>query len=708
MNRKGFLPYCMVIASLLVGCNNETKKEEAVDLKNPLLAKYETNFEVPPFDLIKDEHFRPAFKEALKVHEAEIDSILKIDEPATFANTILALENAGQLLNRVSTVFYNLNSANTNDTIQAIAKDLAPVMSAHRDEINLNPDLFKRVKTVYDQRANAGLDAEDQKLLEETYKGFVRSGANLKDEDKEKLKKINAELSVLSTQYGQNLLAETNAFEMVVDKEEDLAGLPKELKAAAAAEAKTKGKEGKWVFTLQNPSVMPFLQYADNRELRKKIWDAYQLRGNNNNDFDTKEILVKIANLRLDKAKLLGYSSHAAYILEESMAENPANVNALLNKIWTPALAKAKTEAADIQKEIDAAKDTFNVAPYDWRYYQEKIRQKRYALNEEEIKPYFSLTDVREGAFATANKLWGISFVALNNVPVYHPEVEVYEVRDKDGSHLGLLYADFFPRASKRSGAWMTSYRSQGRENGKRVAPVISIVCNFTKPVGDSPALLTFDEATTLFHEFGHALHGLFSNVKYKSLAGTSVPRDFVELPSQIMENWAADPEVLKTYAKHFQTKEAIPDALIEKMQKAGTFDQGFATVEYLAASMLDMNYHSATAPIKVKANEFEKSAMDKIGLIDAIIPRYRSSYFQHIFSGGYSAGYYSYIWSEVLDSDAFAAFKEKGLYDQNTAASFRSNILERGGTGNPAEMYRKFRGADPDPIHLMKKRGLN
>ena len=708
MNKKVFLPYCMVIASLLVGCNNETKKEEAVDLKNPLLAKYETNFEVPPFDLIKDEHFRPAFKEALKVHEAEIDSILKIDEPATFANTILALENAGQLLNRVSTVFYNLNSANTNDTIQAIAKDLAPVMSAHRDEINLNPELFKRVKTVYDQRANAGLDAEDQKLLEETYKGFVRSGANLKDEDKEKLKKINAELSVLSTQYGQNLLAETNAFEMVVDKEEDLAGLPKELKAAAAAEAKAKGKDGKWLFTLQNPSVMPFLQYADNRELRKKIWDAYQLRGNNSNDADTKEILIKIANLRLEKAKLLGYSSHAAYVLEESMAENPATVNALLNKIWTPALAKAKTEAADIQKEIEAAKDTFKVAPYDWRYYQEKIRQKRYALNEEEIKPYFSLTDVREGAFATANKLWGISFVALNNVPVYHPEVEVYEVRDKDGSHLGLLYADFFPRASKRSGAWMTSYRSQARENGKRLAPVISIVCNFTKPVGDSPALLTFDEATTLFHEFGHALHGLFSNVKYRSLAGTSVPRDFVELPSQIMENWAADPEVLKTYAKHFQTKEAIPDALIEKMQQAGTFDQGFATIEYLAASMLDMNYHSATAPIKAKADEFEKSAMDKIGLIDAIIPRYRSTYFQHIFSGGYSAGYYSYIWSEVLDSDAFAAFKEKGLYDQNTAASFRSNILERGGTGNPAEMYRKFRGADPDPIHLMKKRGLN
>lgn len=692
---------------MVVGCNNETKKQQPLDLNNPLLAKYETNFEVPPFDLIKDEHFRPAFKQALELHNAEIDSILEITDEPSFANTIVALENAGQLLSQVSTVFYNLNSANTNDTIQAIAKDMAPVLSAHGDEISLNPTLFKRVKAVYDKKDGLGLDAEDQKLLEETYKGFVRSGANLSDENKEKLKKINAELSVLTTQFGQNLLAETNAYQLVVDKEADLAGLPKELKAAAAAEAKAKNLENKWVFTLQNPSVMPFLQYADNRELRKQIWNAYQNRGNQGNETDNNEILIKIANYRLEKAKLLGYSSHAAYVLEESMAENPANVNALLNKIWTPAIAKAKQEAADIQAEITAAKDTFQVAPYDWRYYQEKIRQKRYALNEEEIKPYFSLADVREGAFSTANKLWGISFVALNNVPVYHPEVEVYEVRDKDGSHLGLLYADFFPRESKRSGAWMTSYRSQSRKDGKRVAPVISIVCNFTKPVGDNPALLTFDEATTLFHEFGHALHGLFSNVKYKSLAGTSVPRDFVELPSQIMENWAGDPEVLKSYAKHYQTKEAIPDALIEKMQKAGTFDQGFATVEYLAASILDMNYHSATTAIKGKANDFEKSAMAKIGLIDAIIPRYKSNYFQHIFSGGYSAGYYSYIWSEVLDSDAFAAFKEKGLYDQATAAAFRSNILERGGTGNPAEMYRKFRGADPNPIYLMKKRGL-
>lgn len=703
MNKKSFIPF-MVMAAMFVGCNTENK----IQTDNPLLLEYETPFNVPPFDKIKDEHFKPAFEEALKRHNLEIDSITNNKEEPTFENTIVALENAGSLLNNVSTIFYNLNSANTNDSLQAIAQEMAPKLSAHSDEINLNAKLFQRVKFVYDNQNKFALDAEDKKLLEETYKGFVRSGANLSDADKEKLKKINAEISVLTTKFGQNLLAETNAYELVIDKEEDLAGLPEAVKAAAAETAKAKGKEGKWVFTLSNPSVMPFLQYADNRELRKQIWNAYQKRGNNGNDNDNKDVLLKIANLRLEKAKLLGYESHAAYVLEEAMAGNPNNVYNLLNKLWTPAINKAKAEAADIQKEIEAAKDTFKVAPYDWRYYAEKIRVKRYALNEEEIKPYFSLASVREGAFETATKLYGITFVALNNVPTYHEEVEVYEVKDKDGSHLGLLYADFFPRESKRGGAWMTSYRSQYMKEGKRVAPVISIVCNFTKPVGDQPALLTFDEATTLFHEFGHALHGLMSNVKYRSLAGTSVSRDFVELPSQIMENWATDPEVLKTYAKHYKTGEAIPDSLIAKMEKAGTFDQGFATTEYLAASLLDMAYHAIKTPITGDVNTFEKAAMDKIGLIDAIIPRYRSTYFQHIFSGGYSAGYYAYIWAEVLDSDAYAAFKEKGLFDEVTAASFRKNILEKGGTVNPAELYRAFRGKDPDPIHLMKKRGLN
>lgn len=704
MSKKSFIPF-LVVASMFVGCNNENQVRRA---DNPLLAEYNTPFNVPPFDKIKDEHFRPAFEEALKQHNAEIDSIVNNEEAPSFENTIVALERAGGLLTNVSRVFFNMNSANTNDTIQAIAKDLAAVLSAHSDEISLNSTLFERVKAVYEQKESLSLDAEDTKLLEESYKGFVRAGANLSDEDKEKLKKINSELSVLTTQFGQNLLAETNAYELVVDKEEDLAGLPDALKAAAADVAKAKGQEGKWVFTLQNSSLMPFLQYADNRELRQQIWDAYQMRGNNDNENDNKENLLKTANLRLEKAKLLGYPSHAAYVLEESMALNPANVYDLLKKLWTPALAKAKVEAADIQKEIEAAGDTFTVAPYDWRYYAEKIRVKRFALNEEEIKPYFSLASVREGAFETATKLWGLSFVALNNVPVYHPEVEVYEVKDKDGSHLGLLYADFFPRESKRGGAWMTSFRSQGTDDGKRVAPLISIVCNFTKPVGDQPALLTFDEASTLFHEFGHALHGLLSNVKYQSLAGTAVSRDFVELPSQIMENWAADPEVLKSYAKHYQTGESIPDSLITKMENAGTFDQGFATTEYLAASLLDLDYHAATTAISGDVNAFEQDAMSKAGLIDAIIPRYRSSYFQHIFSGGYSAGYYAYIWAEVLDSDAFAAFKEHGLYDQATAEAFRKNILERGGTGNAAEMYRAFRGKDPDPVHLMKKRGLN
>ena len=631
MNKKSFIPF-LVVASMFVGCGSENKLQS----DNPLLQTYETPFNVPPFDKIKDEHFKPAFEEALKQHNLEIDSIVNNSEDPTFENTIVALENAGSLLSNVSTVFYNLNSANTNDSIQAIAKELAPQLSAHNDEINLNAKLFARVKSVFDNKDSFPLDAEDQKLLEETYKGFVRSGANLSDGDKETLKKINADLSVLTTEFGQNLLAETNAYELVVENKEDLAGLPEGLVSAAADVAKAKGKEGKWVFTLSNPSVMPFLQYADNRELRKNIWDAYQKRGNNDNDNDNKDILIKIANLRLEKAKLLGYASHADYVLEEAMAANPANVYQLLNKLWAPAINKAKVEAADIQKEIDAAQDTFKVAPYDWRYYAERIRVKRFALNEEEIKPYFSLASVREGAFETAKKLWGISFVALNNVPTYHQEVEVYEVKDKDGSHLGLMYADFFPRESKRGGAWMTSYRKQSTQDGKRVAPVISIVCNFTKPVGDQPALITFDEASTLFHEFGHALHGLLSNVKYKSLSGTSVSRDFVELPSQIMENWAADAEVLKTYAKHYKTGEAIPDSLIAKMENAGTFDQGFATTEYLAASLLDLDYHATKAAISGDVNVFEKAAMDKVGLIDAIIPRYRSTYFQHVFSGGY------------------------------------------------------------------------
>jgi len=689
---------------LASSCDSSEKSAE----NNPFLASYSTPYEVPPFDKIKDEHFRPAFDAALKEHISEIDEIVAQSEAPTFANTIEKLEYSGELLGKVSTVFYNLNSANTNDSIQAIAQSMAPVLSKHNDNIKLNTALFNRVKAVWEQKESLQLNSEQAELLDKTYKSFIRSGANLSEEQKQSLRDINAEISLSTVKFGQNILAETNAYELVIENEDDLEGLPESLKMGGAAAAKEKGKEGKWVFTLQNPSVMPFLQYASNRELREKIWSAYKQRGDNDDSNDNKEILSKIANLRLKKANLLGYSSHAHYVLEESMAENPDNVYKLLNSLWTPALKKAKVEAADINKEIQAEGNNFKAEPYDWRYYTEIIRKKRYSLDENEMKPYFSLKSVREGAFDVANRLYGLNFKAITNVPVYHQDVEVYEVTEKDGTLVGVLYADFFPRESKRGGAWMTSYRAQKTVDGERKAPVISIVCNFTKPVGDTPALLTFDEVTTLFHEFGHALHGLLSNVQYQSLAGTSVPRDFVELPSQIMENWAADPEVLKLYAKHYQTGEIIPNELVTKMINAGTFDQGFATVEYLAASFLDLNYHAAQKELPADVRSFEDASMKKIGLIGEIIPRYRSTYFNHVFSGGYSSGYYSYIWSAVLDTDAFAAFKEKSLFDQELAKSFRSNVLEKGGTEKSAELYRKFRGADPNPVHLMKKRGLD
>ncbi|KAA6437772.1 M3 family metallopeptidase [Rufibacter glacialis] len=697
-----------VFATMAIGLlSTEQAAGQAKDKTNPLLEKYNTPHQVPPFHLIKDEHFKPALQEGIRQHQREIDAIVSNAKPATFDNTILAMENAGQLLGRVSTVFYNLNSANTNEQIQKIAREIAPELSAHSDNIILNQKLFDRVKTVYSARKDLKLTPEQQKLLEETYKSFVRSGANLKDADKEKLKKINGELSLLSLQYGQNILAETNAYQLVIDNKKDLAGLPEGVVAAAADAAKAAGKPGKWVFTLQNPSVMPFLQYADNRDLRKQIWEAYSLRGNNNNAQDNKEVLRKIVNLRREKAQLLGYKTHAHYVLEESMAKTPENVNKLLDQLWAPALAVAKQEEQDIQKMVDASGAKFKVAPYDWRYYTEKIRKERFDLDEQDLQPYFSLDNIRKGVFTVTEKLYGLKFKALPNLPKYHQDVTAYEVTEADGKLVGILYMDFFPRASKRSGAWMTSYRAQKTEKGKRLAPVISIVCNFTKPTGDAPALLTFDEVTTYFHEFGHALHGLLSNVTYQSMAGTSVPRDFVELPSQIMENWAAEPEVLKMYGTHYKTGQVIPDALLQKMKKAGTFNQGFETTEYLAASLLDLAYHTQTQNLEGDINQFEKTAMQKVGLPEQIIPRYRSTYFSHIFSGGYSAGYYSYIWSGVLDTDAFQVFKENGLFNQEKAKSFRKNILEKGGTEDPMELYKKFRGAEPGIQPLLKKRGL-
>lgn len=696
-----------ITCTLFMSCN-QVNKAEAIGEDNPLLATYDTPYEVPPFDLIKNHHYKPAILEAIRINQAEIDAITNVKENPTFANTIEAFENSGSLLNRITTVFSNLNSANTNDTLQALAQELAPELSKHNDNIFLNEKLFARVKKVWDTQLDFNLNAEQAKLLEKKYKAFIRSGANLNKEQKDRLRKINEELSVVSLKFGDNVLAENNGYQLIIDKKEDLAGLPEEVIITATEDAKAANKEGKWLFTLHNSSVMPFLQYAANRELRKKIWTAYKDRGNNGNNLDNRANVVLMANLRAEKAKLLGYDSHAAFVLEERMAKTPAAVYGLLDELWKPALAKAKTEEADIKKMMLAEGIKDDVQPYDWRYYTEKIRKERYDLDEQEIKPYFSLDNVRNGIFTVTEKLYGLKFKEFKNVPKYHDDVTVWEVTEKDGKHVGILYMDFFPRASKKGGAWMTSYRKQKTVGGKRVAPIISIVCNFSKPTGNNPALLTFDETTTFFHEFGHALHGLLSNVTYENLSGTSVPTDFVELPSQIMENWAAEPEVLKMYAKHYKTGEVIPDALIKKLQESATFDQGFATVEYLAATYLDLDYHNRNKPLTENIIPFEEASMSKLGLIKSIIPRYRSTYYNHIFNGGYSAGYYSYIWSGVLDTDAFDAFKTKSLFDPATAKSFRTNILEKGGTIDAMQMYKNFRGAEPSIQPLLRKRGLD
>lgn len=686
---------------------HQQNTEGTIGDDNPLLATWDTPYGAPPFNLIKNEHFKPALQEAMRIHQGEIDAIANSHAVPDFKNTIVALENSGTLLNRIYTVFNNLNSAETSEALQLVAQDIAPEITQHNDDIYMNAKLFARVKTVWDKQIDLKLNTEDAKLLERKYKAFVRNGAGLSADKKERLRKINGELAVISLKFGDNVLAETNGYQLVIDNKDDLAGLPESIVAAAAEEAVMRKKEGKWVFTLQNASVMPFLQYAANRKLREEIWKAYQNRGNNGNAKDNRINIVQLANLRMERAQLLGYKTHADYVLDDRMAKTPENVYKLLGEVWQPALAKAKEEEADIKALMLADSIDDEVQPFDWRYYTEKIRLQRYSLDEQELKPYFSLDGVRNGIFLVCDNLYGLKFRQVKDAPVYHKDVTTWEVADADGKLLGLLYMDFFPREGKKGGAWMTSYRKQRTDDGKRIAPIISIVCNFTKPTATTPSLLTFDEASTFFHEFGHALHGLLSNVTYESLAGTSVPTDFVELPSQIMENWASDPEVLKLYAKHYKTGETLPDALIQKMQDAATFDQGFATVEYLAAAYLDMDYHTRIEPITQNIAPFEEDAMKKISLITSIIPRYRSTYYSHIFSGGYSAGYYSYIWSGVLDTDAFEAFKETSIFNRQMASGFRTKILERGGTGDPATMYRSFRGADPSTKALLKKRGF-
>ncbi len=674
---------------------------------NPLLGKFNTPFQVPPFDKIKEGHFMPAFKEGIRQAQTEIDQIVKESAAPTFENTIEALEKSGELLTQVNSVFNNLNSANTNDTLQNIAKEVSPLLSKHTDDILMNQKLFERIKAVYAQKDQLNLTPEQNRVLEKYYLNFVRGGANLDETQKEQLRKINAELSLLSLQFGENVLKEDNNFKIIIENEADLAGLPERVVIGAAETAKEQGLDGKWVFTLHKPSLIPFLQYSEKRDLREKMFKAYINRGDNNNEFDNKKILTRMANLRVEKAHLLGYPTHANLVLDEYMAKKPENVYALLEKIWTPALDKAKAEVRMLQEMIQQEGGNFKLEPWDWWFYAEKVKKAKYDLDETELRPYFQLENVRKGAFEVANKLWGLQFEELTNIPKYHPDVKSFEVKEADGTHVGILYTDYYPRPSKRGGAWMSDFRSQNKLNGKNTTPVITNVFNFSKPTGDTPALLSFEEVLTLFHEFGHGLHGLLSNCTYPLLAGTNVAWDFVELPSQVMENWAADPEVMKTYAKHYQTGEPIPDELITKITNAKHFNQGFETVEYLAACFLDMDWHTLADTTTMAANDFEKQALNRIGLIPEIIVRYRSPNFRHIFSGGYSSGYYAYIWAEVLDSDAFEAFKETNLYDQKLAAAFRKYILSAGGTEDPMVLYKKFRGAEPKIDGLLKKRGL-
>ncbi len=678
------------------------------DTQNPFFAEFDTPYGVPPFDKIKTEHYMPAFIEGMRQDSLEIEAIANNPEPPTFANTIEALEYSGAMLNRVSSVFFNLYSADTDKDMDAIAEKVTPLLTDHSDNIRLNAALFKRIKAVYDKRDSLNLNHEQMRLLEKRYQSFVRSGANLSDEQKARLREINKELGLLDIKFGGNVLAETNAYQKWIDNEQELDGLPQDVKNAAAEEAAAAGQPGKWLFTTQKSSFIPVLQYCTNRQLRKELLIAYTMRGNNNNEYDNKSVINQTVRLRVEKAKMFGFDNPADMILETSMAKNSKNVIDFLPSVWEPSLAQAKKEAAELQKLMDAEGRGEKLEPWDWWFYAEKLRREKYNLDEEALKPYFKLENVRQGVFDLATKLYGLKFEKLPGMPVYNPDVEVFKVMDADGSLLGIFYGDYFPRAGKRGGAWMNNICEQYVKDGVDHRPVICNVCNFTKPTADRPSLLTMDEVETLFHEFGHALHGFLSKCTYASLSGTNVPRDFVEMPSQLMENWCYEPEVMRSYAKHYLTGETIPDSLIASLQRAKTFNQGFVMTELLSATILDMDYHLITTTDSIDVEAFEKASMERMGMIPQIIVRYRSTNFSHIFTTGYEAGYYSYTWAAVLDADVFAAFKETGdIFNREVATSLRCNILERGFTDDPMTLYVNFRGRQPDPKNLLRKKGF-
>ena len=701
---------------LIASCQQKSTLDPNI---NPFFQEWTTSFEVPPFLDIRDEHYMPAFEKGMAENLEEIDAIVNNTNEPTFANTIEALERTGALLTKVQRVFSNLASSNTNPQLQELQRELSPMLSAHYDKITLNQDLFNRIDQVWKSKDDAGLTKEQEKLLNDTRKLFVRSGALMNEAQKQKISELNSKISELSTAFGQNLLAETNGFEMILDKE-DLEGLSEGV-ILAASEAATKKMEeadsdeeknkyeNKYVFTPHRSSMYPFLTESTRRDLREILYKSYVMRGDNNNEFDNKKIAAQIAKLRAERANIMGYKTHAHFILEENMLKTPEEVYDLLLQLWRPALKRAKVEVADMQAVADAEGQDFKVAAWDWWHYSEKVRKAKYDLDEAAIKPYLSLDNVIQGVFTTTNKLWGLNFREIFDIDLYHPDARVWEVTDKDGSHLAIFIGDYFTRSNKRGGAWMSSFKGQSNLDG-RERPIVVNVCNFPAPVGDSPSLLSFDNVVTLFHEFGHAMHGTLTDVTYGSMAGTSGPRDFIELPSQLLEHWASEPEVLKSFATHYETGEPIPDQLIEKLLKASKFNQGFINTEYLAAALLDMDWHTISAKESIKdANSFEQKSLSKIGLIEEIAARYRTTYFAHIFSGGYSSGYYSYVHAAVLDSDGFEAFKEAGdVFDPELSSKLRKHIYEKGSTEEAMDLYVNFRGRKPIIAPLLKVRGLD
>lgn len=691
----------LAISIFAYGC----RSKKANEMNNPFFQTWNTPYQVPPFDKIKVEHYLPAFEEGMRMQMAEIDTICQNSATPTFANTIETMEYSGALLDKVSSVFFNLLETDNNEEMQSIAETIAPLLSEHNDNINMNKDLFLRVKYVYEHQQEETLTEEQTRLLEETYKNFIRGGANLTGQQQERFKAINQEIAELTLKFNNNVLAATNAYRLIIDDSADLNGLPSNVTAVAKEEAdKHDSTKGKWVFTLQNPSLLPFLEYAGNREKRREIWEAYASRCNGGN-YDNNDIINRLVNLRIERAHLLGYASHADFILDENMAKTPAAAYDLLLKVWQPAIDKAKQELAMYQQKAGKEK----IEPWDWRYYTELIRKEKYDLDQDSIRSYFPLENTLKGMFSVAEKLYNITLRINKDIPTYGKDVIAYEVIDNNQT-IGILYMDFYVRPTKSSGAWMTEFRNQHLQpDGSNVIPVISVVYNFSQPAKNTPSLLTIDDVQTLFHEFGHALHGLFSKCRYKSTAGTNVARDFVELPSQIMENWAVYPEVMKMISKHYITGEAMNDELINTIQQSLTYGQGFANTELIAASLLDMDYHTLTEQTDIHPDEFEQACMNKYGLIQEIIPRYKSQYFKHIFTDafGYSAGYYSYTWSAVLDADAFEMFKENGIFNKETATKFRTCILEKGNTMDPMKAYINFRGRTPDITPLLKNRGL-